>query len=182
MTEYGGPSCELVRPEPRTAVAVLAGEHDVTTLPLLRQVQAPLSLDSGLLVVIDLSRATFIDAAVLTALRGVEQAVTGRGGRFGLLPGTAPTVRRILKLPDGRAVPVSSRGHTPVVTVTGGHNTRVSLAALIATRPGCQPRLIYRTHQGRCWDHGRKAFTETDYARLLDAAACSTGSRTLDST
>jgi hypothetical protein len=28
----------------------------------------------------------------------VEQAVTGRGGRFGLLPGTAPIVRRILKL------------------------------------------------------------------------------------
>ena len=98
MTEYGGPSCELVRPEPRAAVAVLAGEHDVTTLPLLRQVLAPLRLDSGLLVVIDLSRATFIDAAVLTALRGVEQAVTGRGGRFGLLPGTAPAVRRILEL------------------------------------------------------------------------------------
>jgi anti-anti-sigma factor len=98
VTEYGGPSCELVRPEPRAAVAVLAGEHDVTTLPLLRQVLAPLRLDSGLLVVIDLSRATFIDAAVLTALRGVEQAVTGRGGRFGLLPGTAPAVWRVLEL------------------------------------------------------------------------------------
>ena len=98
MAECGGPSCELVRPEPRAAVAVLAGEHDVSTLPLLRQVLAPLSLDSGLLVVIDLSRATFIDAAVLTALRGVEQAVTGRGGRFGLLPGTALAVLRILNL------------------------------------------------------------------------------------
>ena len=98
MTEYGGPSCELVRPEPRATVAVLAGEHDVTTLPLLRQVLAPLSLDSGLLVVIDLSRATFIDAAVLTALGDAEQAVTGNGGRFWLLPGTAPAVRRVLKL------------------------------------------------------------------------------------
>jgi len=29
--------------------------------------------------------------------------------------------------------------------VTGGHDTRVSLAALIAVRPGCHPRLIYRT-------------------------------------
>jgi hypothetical protein len=87
VAEYGGPSCELVRPEPRAAVAVLAGEHDVSTLPLLRQVLAPLSLDNGLLVVIDLSRATFIDAAVLTALRGVEQAVTSRGGRLGPLPG-----------------------------------------------------------------------------------------------
>jgi hypothetical protein len=32
-----------------------------------------------------------------------------------------------------------------VVTVTGGHDTRVSLAALIAVRPGCGPRLIFRT-------------------------------------
>jgi len=53
--------------------------------------------------------------------------------------------------------------------VTGGHDTRVSLAALIATRPGCQPRLIYRTHHARRADK-RKGFTEPDYARLLDAA------------
>ena len=56
------------------------------------------------------------------------------------------------------------------MTVTGGSNTRVSLAALIATRPGCQPRLIYRTHRGGRRDDQRKGFTETDYARLLDAA------------
>ena len=56
------------------------------------------------------------------------------------------------------------------MTVTGGSNTRVSLAALIATRPGCQPRLIYRTHRGGRLDDQRKGFTETDYARLLDAA------------
>lgn len=97
MAECGA-SCELVRPGPCSAVALLAGEHDVSTLPLLCQVLAPLNLDGGLLVVIDLSRATFIDAAVLTALRGVEQAVTGRGGRFGLLPGTAPAVQRMLEL------------------------------------------------------------------------------------
>ena len=31
------------------------------------------------------------------------------------------------------------RGHTPVVTVTGGSNRRVSLAALIAVKPGSGP-------------------------------------------
>jgi anti-anti-sigma factor len=98
VAEYGGASCELVWPGPRAAVAVLAGEHDVTTVPLLRQVLAPLGRNGGVLVVIDLSRATFIDAAVLTALGGVEQAVTGRGGRFGLLPGAEPAVRRLLDL------------------------------------------------------------------------------------
>jgi hypothetical protein len=56
-----------------------------------------------------------------------------------------------------------------VVTVTGGHDTRVSLAALIATRPGARPRLIYRTHRARRADK-RKGFTETDYARFLDGA------------
>ena len=58
--------------------------------------------------------------------------------------------------------------------VTGGHNTRVSLAALIAVKPGCQPRLIYRVHHGRRGDQ-RKGFTETDYARLLDAAHAQLG-------
>ena len=56
-----------------------------------------------------------------------------------------------------------------MVTVTGGHDTRVSLAALIAVRPGCRPRLIFRTHRARRADK-RKGFTETDYARFLDAA------------
>jgi putative transposase len=56
-----------------------------------------------------------------------------------------------------------------VVTVTGGHDTRVSLAALIAIRPGQRPRLIYRTHRAQRADK-RKGFTETDYARFLDAA------------
>jgi len=53
--------------------------------------------------------------------------------------------------------------------VTGGHDTRVSLAALIAVRPGCGPRLIFRTHRARRGDK-RKGFTEQDYARFLDAA------------
>ena len=47
----------------------------------------------------------------------------------------------------------------------------MSLAALIAVKPGCRPRLIYRVHRGRA--HGkdrRKGFTRADYAGLLDAA------------
>ena len=72
-----------------------------------------------------------------------------------------------LRPPKGRTW--GRRGYTPVVTVTGGHDTRVSLAALIAVRPGLPPRLIYRTHRARRGDK-RKGFTETDYARFLDAA------------
>jgi len=53
--------------------------------------------------------------------------------------------------------------------VTGGHNSRVSLAALIAIKPGHRPRLIFRVHCARGKDR-RKGFTETGYAALLDAA------------
>src|SRR5207244_10002487 len=60
-------------------------------------------------------------------------------------------------------------GQSPDVTGTGGHDTRVSLDALIAVRAGCRPRVIFRTHRARRSDK-RKGFTETDYARFLDAA------------
>ena len=74
-----------------------------------------------------------------------------------------------LRPPKGRTW--GRRGHTPVVRVTGGSNRRVSLAALICIKPGHRPRLIYRIHHARGAANGqRKGFTETDYARLLDAA------------
>ena len=53
--------------------------------------------------------------------------------------------------------------------MTAANHPRLSLAALVATRPGHRPRLIYRTHRGRRGG-GRKGFTEADYAALLDAA------------
>jgi putative transposase len=74
-----------------------------------------------------------------------------------------------LRPPKGRTW--GRRGHTPVVKVTGGSNKRVSLAALIAIKPGQAPRLIYRVHKGRRRrGDQRKGFTETGYARLFDAA------------
>jgi hypothetical protein len=72
-----------------------------------------------------------------------------------------------LRPPKGRTW--GRGGCTPVVRVTGGSNKRVSLTALIAVKPGRRPRLIYRTRTRRPGDK-RKGFTETDYARFLDAA------------
>jgi hypothetical protein len=57
-----------------------------------------------------------------------------------------------------------------VVKVTGGSNRRVSLAALLAVKPGQRSRLIYRVHHARRRNGQRKGFTEADFARLLDAA------------
>ena len=45
----------------------------------------------------------------------------------------------------------------------------MSLAALIAVKPGHRPRLVCRTRTRRPGDQ-RKGFTETGYARFLDAA------------
>lgn len=74
-----------------------------------------------------------------------------------------------LRPPKGRTW--GRRGHTPVVRVTAQGSRRVSLAALICTKPGHRPRLIYRTHADRGpRKDRRKGFTEADYGRLLDAA------------
>lgn len=55
--------------------------------------------------------------------------------------------------------------------VTAAGTKRVSMAALICTKAGRRPRLIYRIHLDRGpAKRRRKGFTETDYARLLDAA------------
>jgi hypothetical protein len=52
-----------------------------------------------------------------------------------------------LRPPEGRTW--GRRGQTPVVKVTGAGNKRVSLAALIAIKPECRPRLIYSVHAAR---------------------------------
>ena len=78
-----------------------------------------------------------------------------------------------LRPPKGRTW--GRRGCTPVVRVTSQNGPRLSLAALLATKPGHRPRLIYRTHSsrrsgGRRESGRRKSLTEADYAALLDAA------------
>ncbi|UKY55567.1 transposase [Streptomyces inhibens] len=74
-----------------------------------------------------------------------------------------------LRPPKGRTW--GRRGRTPVVRVTAAGTKRVSMAALICTKAGHRPRLIYRIHLNRGPAKGRrKGFTETDYGRLLDAA------------
>ena len=56
--------------------------------------------------------------------------------------------------------------------MTASNAPRLSVAALLAVKPGQRPRLIYRTHRGRrgARPGRRKGFTKADYAALLDAA------------
>lgn len=50
-----------------------------------------------------------------------------------------------LRPPKGRTW--GRRGRTPVAKVTAAGTKRVSMAALICTKAGRRPRLIYRIHQ-----------------------------------
>ena len=58
--------------------------------------------------------------------------------------------------------------------MTAANSPRLTVAALVAVKPGHRPRLIYRAHPGRRRggrNGGRRTgLTEADYARLLDAA------------
>ena len=60
------------------------------------------------------------------------------------------------------------RGITPVVRVSGRRSGRVSVAGLIATRPGSRTRLCHRLrlHTGR--KNERRSLSEDDYIRLID--------------
>ena len=75
-----------------------------------------------------------------------------------------------LRPPTGRTW--GRRGATPVVRVTAVGTARVSLAALVCTKPGRRSRLSYRTLARRRTrgDGKRQGFDERDYAALLDAA------------
>ena len=63
----------------------------------------------------------------------------------------------------------SRRGDTPIAPVSGRGSGRISMAALIAMRPGLRTRLYYtsRTHRGRKGE--RRSFAESDYIALLDS-------------
>jgi hypothetical protein len=63
-----------------------------------------------------------------------------------------------------------------VVKVTGSSNRRVSLAVLIAIKPGRQSRLIYRVHHARSRrGDPRKGFTETGSPSCSTSRTSSSG-------
>lgn len=75
-----------------------------------------------------------------------------------------------LTLRPAKARTWAPHGKTPTVTVTGQGGRRISVAGLVAYRPGRRGRLIYRLliHSGR--KGAPKSFGESDFAALLDAA------------
>lgn len=62
------------------------------------------------------------------------------------------------------------RGRTPIVKVAGRSSGRVSIAGLIAARPGARTRLFYRLRVHRRRKNERRSLSERDYIGLIDAA------------
>jgi stage II sporulation protein AA (anti-sigma F factor antagonist) len=84
-----GDSTELVR------IVVLSGELDIAAAPRLRARIDETASGQGL--VIDLSRTSFIDSAVLKELLRARAELAERGVRL-VLAGVPPPVRRLLDL------------------------------------------------------------------------------------
>jgi anti-sigma B factor antagonist len=82
-----------------TAAVVLRGEHDIYTVPTLRQRLAELH-EKRLFVIIDLSQTAFLDSSVLGAMLGATELARSQGKGVAVVLGNPPTetVARIFEV------------------------------------------------------------------------------------
>ena len=92
--DLGKPSVEFVRYTERIALVILVGEHDLTTKDALLDALARASDQPC--VVVDLTRCTFADSSVVSALVALDS--TGLSFVRLVVPETQPAVRRTFEL------------------------------------------------------------------------------------
>jgi anti-anti-sigma factor len=82
-----------------TAAVVLRGEHDIYTVPTLRERLGELH-ERELSVIIDLSQTAFLDSSVLGALLGATETARAQGKEVVVVLGDPPTetVARIFEV------------------------------------------------------------------------------------
>jgi anti-anti-sigma factor len=82
-----------------TAAVVLRGEHDIYTVPALRERLGELHAKE-LFVMIDLSQTAFLDSSVLGAMLGATEAARAQGKGVAVVLGEPPTetVARIFEV------------------------------------------------------------------------------------
>ncbi len=85
------------RVEKRVCVVELVGESDLALVDEFRAALSEALEDAGG-VIVDLSRATFVDSSILRALIGAHKRALAEDKAFVLQLGTAPIVERVLKL------------------------------------------------------------------------------------
>lgn len=101
------------------AVVDVEGEHDIYTAPQLRE-QLERIQDAAQGVVVDLTRATFLDSSVLGALLDARKRASNEQRGFAVCAGAdaEPGVLRILEI----------TGMVPVLPVIGGRDEAISVA------------------------------------------------------
>jgi len=82
-----------------TAAIVLRGEHDIYTVPAIRERLAELH-DRQLFVIVDLSYTAFLDSSVLGAMIGATETARTQGKGLAVVLGDPPTetVARIFEV------------------------------------------------------------------------------------
>jgi anti-sigma B factor antagonist len=82
-----------------TAAVVLRGEHDVYTVPALRERFSELHAQE-LFVIVDLSQTSFLDSSVLGAMLGATETARGQGRSVAVVLGDPPpdAVARIFEV------------------------------------------------------------------------------------
>ena len=80
-----------------TAVVALVGEHDLNSRPALRATLAYAA--EGRNVLVDLSRCTFVDSAIISLLLATQRSLNARDGRCELIiPAQATYVTRLFEI------------------------------------------------------------------------------------
>ncbi len=100
-------------------VVVVEGEHDIYTAPTLRE-RLDEALERGGGIVVDLTKATFVDSSVLGALLDARRRALDAGQPYVVSVGeeVEPGVRRILDI----------TGLVPVLPVVEGREEAVTAA------------------------------------------------------
>jgi anti-sigma B factor antagonist len=100
-------------------VVAIEGEHDIYTAPALRE-RLDEALDRGAGVVVDLTRATFVDSSVLGALLDARRRAHDSNKGYAVCVGDSvePGVRRILDI----------TGLVPVLPVVEGREQAINAA------------------------------------------------------
>ena len=80
-----------------TALIVLTGQVDLHTAPELRDELVGAIEDGALNIVVDLTRATFIDSMTLGVLLGAVKRLRPRGGRLRIVC-SDPNIRKIFEI------------------------------------------------------------------------------------
>ncbi len=90
------PEVRVLQPRSGTAVVECTGELDITSAPELDRMLRELAVNE--LVVVDISKAEFIDSSIIHCLVGAYRRSRDQGTQFRLQYGSAPIVEVALEV------------------------------------------------------------------------------------